>query len=65
MELQESKKLTYLFISHDLGVVGSMCDRVAVMQSGRLVEAGPCDAIFKNPRHEYTKRLLESASYIK
>ena len=64
MELQEKKDLTYLFISHDLGVVASICDRVAVMQSGRFVEIGPCEEIFKNPTHEYTKRLLDSASYM-
>ena len=61
IELQKRKNLTYLFISHDLGVVGSICDRVMVMQSGRFVESGPCEDIFKNPKHEYTKSLLKSA----
>lgn len=61
MDLQKRKGLTYLFISHDLGVIASICDRVAVMQSGRLIETGSCEEIFRNPRHGYTKRLLDSA----
>lgn len=64
MDLQREKNLTYLFISHDLGVVGSICDRVIVMQSGRFVETGSYEEIFNNPGHEYTKQLLDSASYI-
>ena len=60
IELQKRKNLTYLFISHDLGVIGSMCDRVLVMRSGKFVESGPCESIFKNPGHEYTKTLLKS-----
>jgi len=61
MDIQKRKNLTYLFISHDLGVIGSICDRVIVMQSGRFLETGSCEAIFKNPRHEYTKTLLKSS----
>ncbi len=61
MELQKRKNLTYLFISHDLGVIGSIFDRVMVVQSGRFVEIGPCETIFKNSQHEYTKTLLKSA----
>jgi len=61
IDLQKRKNLTYLFISHDLGVIGSICDRVIVMKSGRFVEAGGCEAIFKNSQHEYTKTLLKSA----
>ncbi|OIO34579.1 MAG: hypothetical protein AUJ70_00690 [Candidatus Omnitrophica bacterium CG1_02_40_15] len=60
IDLQKRKNLTYLFISHDLGVIGSICDRVMVMQSGRFVEFGTCDTIFKNPQQEYTKSLLRS-----
>ncbi len=60
MDLQRRKGLTYLFISHDLGVIASICDRVIVMQSGRFVETGSCEEIFKNPRHEYTRKLLDS-----
>jgi peptide/nickel transport system ATP-binding protein len=59
-DLQEEFGLTYLFIAHDLGVVRYICDRVAVMYLGQLVEVGPTDAIFENPQHPYTKALLES-----
>ncbi|MDP2980995.1 MAG: ABC transporter ATP-binding protein [Candidatus Omnitrophota bacterium] len=60
IELQKKKNLTYLFISHDMGVVGSICDRVMVMRSGKFVESGSCEGVFKNPGHEYTKTLLKS-----
>ncbi|MGH6946766.1 MAG: ABC transporter ATP-binding protein [Kiloniellales bacterium] len=53
--------LTYVFISHDLSVVESVSDRVAVMYFGRIVEVGRGDAIFRNPRHPYTRLLLDSA----
>lgn len=63
MELQKKKGLTYLFISHDLDVVASICDRIAVMQAGRFVEMGECEDIFKNPKHEYTRSLLEADKF--
>ncbi len=50
--------LTVLFITHDLGVVGSLCDRLAVMYAGRVVESGPVDALFASPAHPYTASLL-------
>jgi len=53
--------LTYVFISHDLSVVAGIRDRVAVMYFGRLAEIGPAGAIFADPRHHYTKLLLNSA----
>ncbi len=59
-ELQTAHGLTYLFISHDLGVVRHSADRVCVMFLGRLCELGPREAIFTRPRHPYTQLLLES-----
>jgi len=59
-DLQKRLGLTYLFISHDLRVVASMADEVAVMYQGKIVELGPKSAIYTAPRHPYTKRLLAS-----
>ena len=52
--------LTYLFISHNLAVVRHMSDRLGVMYLGRIVELGPAEAIFRSPRHPYTRLLLEA-----
>lgn len=60
MRLQRDFGLTYLFISHDLGVVRHLSDRVVIMYLGRVVESAPADAIFGRPRHPYTQALLES-----
>ena len=57
-DLQERLSLTYVFISHDMGVVRYLADRVAVMYRGRIVEMGPVERIFEAPQHEYTKSLL-------
>jgi peptide/nickel transport system ATP-binding protein len=59
-DLQAERKLTYLFITHDLGVVRYFATRVAVMYLGRIVEVGPTERIFTEPRHPYTKALLAS-----
>lgn len=59
-ELQSEFDLTYLLISHDLSVIRHICDRVAVMYLGELVEVGPIDAVFSDPHHPYTEALLES-----
>ena len=59
-DLQQEFGLTYLFIAHDLSVVRHICDRVAVMYLGEVVETGPTDDIFESPKHPYTEALLES-----
>lgn len=60
MDLQEEMGLSYLFISHDLAVVERISHRVAVMYLGQIVELGPRSAIFENPQHSYTQRLLDA-----
>jgi len=59
-DLQDELHLTYLFISHNLGVIRHMSDRVVVMYLGRIVESGTNEAIFGDPRHPYTKLLLSA-----
>jgi peptide/nickel transport system ATP-binding protein len=59
-ELQEEFQLTYLFISHDLGVIRHICDRVAVMYVGKLVETALIDDLYRTPKHPYTEALLSS-----
>jgi oligopeptide/dipeptide ABC transporter ATP-binding protein len=61
MDLREQLGLTYLFISHDLGVVRHLADRVVVMYLGRVVEAAPTAQLFAAPNHPYTQALLEEA----
>lgn len=58
--IQEEYGLSYLFISHDLGVVKHMCDNIAIMHKGRFVEIGSKQDIYNDPRHIYTKRLLSA-----
>ncbi len=59
-QLQAEHHMALLLITHDLGVVAEMADRVAVMYAGRIVEQGPVDAIFASPQHPYTRGLLAS-----
>ncbi|WP_097010947.1 ABC transporter ATP-binding protein [Pseudodesulfovibrio profundus] len=59
-QLQKEFDLTYVFISHDLSVVSHVADRVAVMYLGRIMESGPSNTLFSNPKHPYTKALLSS-----
>jgi oligopeptide transport system ATP-binding protein len=62
--LQQAFALTYLFISHDLGVVRAMCQRVAVMYLGKIVELGEATELFDTPRHPYTQSLLAAVPRI-
>jgi oligopeptide transport system ATP-binding protein len=59
-DLQRDFQLTYLFIAHDLAVVRSMSDRIAVMNKGRLVEIGPAEQVYTTPRDDYTRALLSA-----
>jgi peptide/nickel transport system ATP-binding protein len=64
MDLREQLNLTYLFISHDLGVVEHISDRVAIMYLGRIVESAPTGQVFRRPNHPYTRALLAEAPRI-
>ena len=64
IELRQKFDLTMMFISHDLGVVEYISDRVAIMYLGRIVEIADTEEVFKNPHHPYTKALLESIPQI-
>lgn len=59
-DIQKKYNLTYIFISHDLGVIKHISDRVAIMYLGRIVELCEADEIYKNPLHPYTKALLSA-----
>ena len=60
LKLQDEMNLAYIFISHDMSVIRYMCDRVAVMYRGRVVEEGPTDKVTNDPEHAYTKALLSA-----
>ncbi len=59
-DLKEELDLSYLFISHDLNVIYSICDRVMVMEKGRIIEQGSVDEVYNHPKHDYTKKLINS-----
>lgn len=59
--LRREFDLSYLFISHDLNVIYQICDRVLVMKSGQIVEQNTVGELFSNPKHPYTKQLLDAA----
>jgi len=61
LELKKEFNLTYLFITHDLSVAKFLCDRIAVMNGGKIVELGDTQTVLNNPQHPYTKKLLASA----
>lgn len=64
LDLQEKEDLTYLFITHDLNIVRYISDRIGVMYLGSLMEIGPTEAIFQQPRHPYTQALMDSSPII-
>ncbi|QSG08848.1 ABC transporter ATP-binding protein [Halapricum desulfuricans] len=59
-ELQEERNLSILFITHDMGVIADVADRVNVMYAGQIVEQAPVEELFENPRHPYTRALIDS-----
>src|SRR5690625_5582108 len=63
-QIQQDTNMGVLFITHDLGVVSELCDRVIVMYAGRIVEEATVKEIFNNPKHTYTKGLIDSVPKI-
>lgn len=61
LELHQKRRLTIVFISHDLNLVRHICSRVAVLYDGELVEMGDVEEVYRHPKHEYTQKLLEAA----
>jgi peptide/nickel transport system ATP-binding protein len=61
LELKREFDLTYLFITHDLWLARFLCDRIAVMNAGQIVEMGQTREIFARPQHPYTQKLLQAA----
>jgi len=64
MTLRQRLGLTYLLISHDLGLVRRFCDRVAILYRGRIVETAPAEALFAAPKHPYTRALLAATLHL-
>ena len=64
LKLRDETGMTVIFITHDIGVVQHIADRIIVMNKGRIVEQGTCDEVLKNPKEEYTKYLMASVPKI-
>jgi len=64
-DLTQRSGVTMVFVSHDLGVIRQVCDTVAVLNQGELVESGPTDEVYRSPQHDYTKALLAAAPVLK
>src|SRR4029453_10637854 len=62
-KLRNESGVSVLFISHDLAIVGEICDELLVIQSGSIVESGPTNQVLNNPRHPYTQPLLASVPH--
>jgi peptide/nickel transport system ATP-binding protein len=60
LNLRREFELTYLFISHDMGVIQKICDRVGIMYQGKLIELRPTKELFHQPKEDYTKKLIEA-----
>ena len=63
-ELRAAKKLTYVFITHDLAVVRNIADRCVVLKEGQIVEMGETTAIFDDPQHDYTRNLIRAVPVV-
>jgi len=61
MDIKEKKPITYLLISHDLKVVRTLADRIAIMKEGEIIEEANSDELFSNPSHPYTQQLIENS----
>jgi ABC-type dipeptide/oligopeptide/nickel transport system ATPase component len=57
-ELRDARGMAIVFVSHDLAVIAELCDRVAIMRAGQVVEQGPIGQVIAAPRHDYTRELL-------
>jgi len=64
-ELRQKRGLTMIFVSHDLALCSTFCDRIAIMQGGRIVEIGTPDEIMDHPKDDYTKLLLDAVLYVR
>ncbi len=64
-QLRKSRGLTMIFVSHDMAVCSTFCDRMAIMKEGEIVEIGTPEQIMDHPQHDYTKLLLDAVLYVK